>query len=180
MYPPVNATWVVLGGWLLIALGIDSLSLALRPDDLHWMQILTAHWVHVDLQHAVANALGWLIAVVIFRDGLMKLALLVVTAGCGVGIGWLLVGEAAGYAGLSGVLYAIAAFVSLGWLNCRTTRYLGALALAGMLVSASGVMQAGDRWNFEVAAVAHLLGALVGIVMGLTRQAALDYGLVKV
>lgn len=176
----MNATWMVLGGWLLIALGVDSLSLALRPDDLHWTQIFTAHWVHVDPQHAIGNAAGWLIAVVVFRGVLIKLVLLVVAASTSVAIGWLLIGEAAGYAGLSGVLYAIAAFVSVRWLICRATRHLGVVALAGLLVSESGVIQAGVHWDFEVATMAHLLGALAGIVMGVARQSMLDRGLVKV
>ena len=144
----VKAGCILLIGWLLIALGVDGVDHALWPAEFNAAQILTAHWVHLDLMHACVNGLGWLLAVAVLRRQPLRLLWLVLIASVTVSAGWLLSEETAGYAGLSGVLYMLASYVVVDWLASSGRRWLGVGAL---VMLAAGLAGAGGSGGYAVA-----------------------------
>lgn len=159
----MKAGSTLLAGWLLIALGLGRIDHALQPDNFTGLQVLSAHWVHLDLAHAYSNGLGWLLAVAALRRQLLTLVCLVLFACVAVSVGWLLADETAAYAGLSGVLYALAGFIAVVWLKAPGRRLAGISALSILGAALTGV---GETSAFTVAAQAHYVGAATGVMAG--------------
>ncbi len=176
--------------WAAVAavLGMAALALALTGaprEALDWQpqlaatqpwRLWTAGLVHLSPGHLLANlagcavvgAFGW--AAHIDRPGV--LAWLVAWPLGHAGL--LVVPELQHYAGLSGVLHAgvVVAALSLCWHGTGRRRWIGVAVLAGVALKLglerpwSSPVQHAPGWDFPIAGVAHLSGALAGLLCG--------------
>ena len=172
------------GGWglaligaitLLLAseLGGDAARLALRYQRSaiaagQWWRLVTGHFVHLGLEHAVLNALGLALMWALFARDYSRRAWLVILAGtlAGVDLGlWLRDSTVEWYVGSSGVLHGVLAAGALAHLRRRELDgWIIAVFLVGkltyeQLVGALPLTQGG-----AVVVDAHLFGALGGLV----------------
>lgn len=149
-------------------------------------RLLTAHLVHMNTRHLLANLLGLVLIYVLLWDRLTRLEglALLLTSALGVSL-MLLIREPAllWYAGLSGVLHGL-------WAGCAGAAllrrcdgfYVGALLflVAKLLLEAYGPQQSGPM---PVVSAAHGYGALAGLGWLTLRHACwrfrLKYGSAK-
>ena len=167
----LSATLLLLGvpaDWTRAHLSFDRAPLAAGQ----WWRALTAHVVHLDLQHAVLNVTGLALVWALYRHlwsarqwlGIVAVAMLAIDAGL-----WWLQPQLQWYVGASGVLHAllVAGLVA----QLRTERWLalvvGLLLLAKLAwESTHGALPfAGEA--HAVVLPAHLYGAAAGLISAL-------------
>jgi rhomboid family GlyGly-CTERM serine protease len=139
-----------------------------------WWRLLAAHAVHLDLHHLLFNAAGLALLWMLFARSWRPVQWLAVV---GVSIGaidaglWWLSPGVQWYAGASGVLHGIWAAGAFGeWRRRGVWYWLPAVLLAGKLVT--------EQWRGEslvvgglpVVLVAHVYGALGGVLLPLLWQ----------
>jgi rhomboid family GlyGly-CTERM serine protease len=167
-------------GWLLVGLCVllllpsiagEAGRLALRYDRGalaagEWWRLLTGHWVHLGLRHAVLNALGLALMWALFaRDysprqwlGIVLGAVLAIDAGL-----WLWDSTLQWYVGSSGVLHGVMAAGTLAHLRRREPDgWLLAAFLAGKLAYEHLVGPLPFSGTTDVVVDAHLFGVMGG------------------
>lgn len=171
--------WSLLGVCLaLVALAAagEAVSTALQYDRAaiaggQWWRLLGAHLVHLDMQHALLNALGLVLMWALFaRDfTVQRWAIILLAAALTIGAGlWIFSPQIAWYVGASGVLHGVMAAGTLahlrrgdldGWilapfivLKLAYEQYAGALPFAG---------------TADTIVDAHLYGAIGGLCAAL-------------
>ena len=175
-YPRALAVCAV----ILLALSVagDSVTARLRYERAalasgEWWRVLTAHVVHLDLRHLALNlaglgALWWLYAGDARpRDWLIVALVSALAIGAGLyvlspGVGW--------YVGLSGVLHGLwAAAAVAAWHRWRVESVVTLVVLAAKLAVEQifGPLSAGVSSGLPVVTVAHLYGAVGGLVAAL-------------
>ncbi|WP_051237206.1 rhomboid family intramembrane serine protease [Ottowia thiooxydans] len=168
--------------WVAAAKGIASPQhLAWRPD--LW---LTAPWTlwtapleHFVLPHAIANTLALASLAVLgsLVSAQARDALALILAWPLSTLGLLLWPEVGGYYGLSGVVHAAAAVLTIRALASPTTLRIGQWMAIGLLfklaLERGWSMPIGfeSSWGFNVVFAAHLTGAVAGATMALIVQA---------
>ncbi len=154
---------------LLPCLAGEAGRLALRYDRAgleagQWWRLLTGHWVHLSLRHALLNALGLGLMWALFaRDysprqwlGILLGAVLAIDAGL-----WLLDSTLQWYVGSSGVLHGVMAAGTLAHLKRREADGWALLAfLAGKLAYEHLVGPLPFSGTAEVVTDAHLFGVI--------------------
>lgn len=174
--------WALLGACLLLALpelGGDPLRALLRYDraglaDGQWWRVLTAHFVHLDAEHALLNGLGLVLMWALFaRDysplrwaAIYLFASLVISAGL-----WWRNPEIEWYVGASGSLHGVMAAGTLAHLRRRD---LDSGILAVFVVGKLAYEQFAGSMPFAGAADtvvdAHLYGAVGGLALAFFLQ----------
>jgi rhomboid family GlyGly-CTERM serine protease len=168
-------------GWALLAVlaclallesGGDTVRFALSYDRLalaqgQWWRAVTAHFVHLDAEHAILNGLGVVLMWALFaRDypalrwtAIYLAASLAISAGL-----WMFNPEVTWYVGASGALHGVMAAGTLAHLRRRD---LDAWILAVFLVAKLSYEQYAGAMPFQDAAQtvvdAHLYGAIGGL-----------------
>lgn len=137
-------------------------------------RLFTAHFVHLNLNHFLLDAAGFLLVCWIFDDVLNSklLAIWALVSAPLSSLLFLFDGQLHGYVGISGILH--------GWLvialirGLRTNPWLHGIALtlvaAKLAYEQSPFYDAGylaDLIHGQVYATAHLCGALIGVLIGL-------------
>ena len=169
--------WWVLGGVSLLCLllqtqGLQRLAIwhSSAILDGQWWRLITGHFTHSNAAHLLMNLVSlWLISL-LFRPTAMLLIVLSLFASLLIGVG-LLATDIQHYVGLSGVLHALFAFFALGeWReNNAQGGWLLALLVAKLWLEQrdGNPMEMNALIAASVATQAHLLGALVGGLIGL-------------
>lgn len=180
----LQALWLLLGcGLLLIAeFGGEAARLALRyeRDAVAAGEIwrwFTAHFVHLNLEHALLNALGFVLMWALFRRDytLRAWLLIVLTAIAAIGAGlWFRDSTVQWYVGSSGVLHGLMAAGTLAHLRRREADgWVLAAFLVGKLIyeQVAGALPLTDE-SVPVVVNAHLYGAIGGLAaaLPLTRR----------
>lgn len=152
------------------ALSFDRSALA----DGEWWRVLSAHFVHLDAEHALLNGLGFVLMWALFaRDysparwaAIYCVACLAVSAGL-----WWFNPEVAWYVGASGALHGVMAAGTLAHLKRRD---LDGWILAAFLVGKLGYEQFAGSMPFAGASNtivdAHLYGAVGGLAAALVLK----------
>ncbi len=143
----------------------------------YW-RMLTAHLVHLDAHHLLLNLFGLLLICELLWDDLAIGYALTLLLASALGVSlllWIYQPQLRWYAGLSGVLHGMwAGCAGAALLRKKNLFYLGALLfLAAKLVYESGLQTgnvAGNISGMPVVPVAHLYGALSGLVWLALRQ----------
>lgn len=141
-------------------------------------RLLTGHFVHLTLVHAMLNCIALLLLARLFSTRLRDGEFWLVLAGAPVAISlvfWIALPELAWYRGLSGALHAIYFAGCLVWLTTSTGlwRWMPIAALAGgaIKVLLEQPWDASFPWREwlggAVVPQAHLIGAVVGVLAGL-------------
>jgi rhomboid family GlyGly-CTERM serine protease len=157
---------------LLPELGGDTGRVLLRYDRVglaagQWWRLLTAHLVHLDLEHAALNSLGlvlmWALFARDYRPRQWILITLTAIAAIDAGL-WLRNSTVAWYVGSSGALHGVMAAGTLAHLRRRD---LDGWILAAFIIVKLGYEQSTGALPFadsgaEVVVDAHLYGALGG------------------
>lgn len=159
-----------------LALGGDSVSAALQYDRGalaagQWWRVLAAHLVHLDLEHALLNALGLVLMWALFARDYSpgRWPIILLAAGLAVSAGlWWFDPEVAWYVGASGVLHGVMAAGTLAHLRRRDLDgWILAVFIVGKLAyeQYAGAMPfAGDN---STLVDAHLYGAIGGLLAAL-------------
>jgi rhomboid family GlyGly-CTERM serine protease len=140
-----------------------------------WWRLLTAHFIHLNLHHALMNAAGLAMLGYYFRHdlslrawlGLMLLSCLTISLGL-----WLWQPQLIAYVGFSGVLHALLyAGLILSWKDMPRVTSIVLVLLLGRLVwehSPAYDPNYLQGWiHAQVAPAAHFFGALTGTAWGL-------------
>jgi len=139
----------------------------------HW-RLLTAHLVHLDALHLLLNLFGLLlICELLWDDMAMNHALtLLLASALGVSLLlWINQPQLRWYAGMSGVLHGLwAGCAGAALLRKKNMFYLGALLLLAAKLAYQSDNQTGSMSSMPVVPVAHLYGALSGLVWLALRQ----------
>lgn len=154
----------------------DAARLALRYERTglaqgEWWRLLTAHFVHLDVKHAVMNALGlallWALFVREYSAGRWFAIVLASIVAIGAGL-WFLSPEIEWYVGASGVLHGVMAAGALAWIR-RGERLGWALGLLLVVKLAFEALRGPLPFSADlpVVTVAHLYGALGGFAAAL-------------
>lgn len=141
-------------------------------------RLLTGHFAHLSLLHAMVNSVALLLLAQLFSDRLKAWEQWAVLAGAPLVISlmfWIAMPELAWYRGLSGVLHALYFAGCVVWLHTsdRPGRWLPIAALAGgaIKVILEQPWDAGFPWaewlGAAVVPQAHLIGAFTGAAAGL-------------
>lgn len=137
-------------------------------------RLLTAHWVHLNLRHALVNALGLVLMWVLFaRDYAPRQWLLIVLAALlAIDAGlWLLDSTVQWYVGSSGALHGVMAAGTLAHLKRREAEGGILLAfLAGKLLYEQRVGPLPLSGSAPVVVAAHLYGVLGGLAAALPMR----------
>jgi rhomboid family GlyGly-CTERM serine protease len=166
---------------VLVEAGGDAVRYALRYDraalaDGEGWRFLTAHVVHLDLEHAILNALGLALMWALFARDFTPdrwasiLGLSTLTIGAGL---WFLSPQVGWYVGASGVLHGAMAAGTVAHLRRRD---LDGFVLLAFLVAKIGYEQWADALPFAdgsaapVVVDAHLYGALGGLAAALVLR----------
>jgi rhomboid family GlyGly-CTERM serine protease len=140
-----------------------------------WWRLLTAHVVHLDLEHAALNSLGlvlmWALFARDYRPGQWVLILLTAIAAIDAGL-WLRDSTVAWYVGSSGALHGVMAAGTLAHLRRRD---LDGWLLAAFIVVKLGFEQRAGALPFSdsgagVVVDAHLYGSLGGLAAALALK----------
>lgn len=154
-------------------LGGDAARLALRYERIavaggEWWRLLSAHFVHLDAEHALLNGLGLVLMWALFaRDySPMRWLLIVLASALAIGIGlWFFSPEVEWYVGASGVLHGV---MTAGTLAHLRRRDLDSLILAAFIVGKLSYEQFAGAMPFTegISTVidAHLYGAIGGLL----------------
>jgi rhomboid family GlyGly-CTERM serine protease len=145
----------------------------------HWelWRSLSAHFVHTNHWHLLLNLGGLLLTWLLFFEYFKWHRILFVVLVCTIGLSVLLLvtgnlENIAWYAGLSGTLHGIFAFALLLDISTKrkSTYILIALGLSKLLYEQLGgsTLQTASLIGANVAINAHLWGAVLGVVAGLT------------
>lgn len=179
LLPQQRAVWLwwVLGGLSLLCLllqtqGLHRLAIwhSSAILDGQWWRLITGHFTHSNAAHLLMNIASlWLISL-LFRPTALLLMALSLSISLLIGVG-LLVTDIRHYVGLSGVLHALFAFFALAeWrANKAQGGWLLALLVAKLWLEQhdGNPMEMNALIAASVATQAHLLGALVGGLVGL-------------
>lgn len=169
---------VTLGGWQFVRTAYDVGG---------WWQLFSAQWVHLGWDHALANMVGFVVLLVVFRervDGRWQ-GLALGGGYLGVAVVLALDTHCAWYAGASGALHGLLAgnLLSL-WLNARrlgaqskAVTWLATAGLLGLLVKLTVQHWQGDAtmptWlGFATYYPAHEAGAAGGLLVVALAAAA--------
>ena len=155
---------------------IDALALvATKVSSGEWWRIITSQFVHVGINHALLNIVGYLIISAAFREDITPreeaIALAFSVLGVGMGI-YLLSDDIQWYVGLSGAIYGLLTHnLIIGWRRSATLSLLFAVFLAGkfiheQFISGPDTVTA-SFIGAQVAIDSHLYGAVTGLVTGL-------------
>lgn len=141
-------------------------------------RLLTGHFAHLSLVHAILNGVALLLIGRLFADRLRALEIVTVLAGAAVliSIGFLAaMPELHWYRGLSGALHSVFFAGCIAWI--ATTRGRGRWLPIGALAVGALKVLLEQPWDSSfpirawlggaVVPQAHLIGALVGMVAGL-------------
>jgi rhomboid family GlyGly-CTERM serine protease len=136
-----------------------------------WWRLLSAHVVHLDLEHAVLNALGLVLMWALFaRDfSPLRWAAIFVTSSLTISIGlWFFNPEVEWYVGASGALHGV---MTAGTLAHLRRRDLDSGILAAFIVVKLAYEQFAGAMPFAEGATtikdAHLYGAIGGLAIAL-------------
>lgn len=143
-----------------------------------WWRLVTAHFTHLSLEHAILNALGLaLLWMLLARDYSPRAWLLIVTSSiAAIDLGlWLGDSTVLWYVGSSGALHGVLAAGTLAHLRRREPDgWLLALLLVGKLAYEQWVGPLPFMRGATVVVDAHLYGALGGLIaaiaLGLTAE----------
>ena len=165
---------------LLPELGGDTARALLRYDRPglaagQWWRLLTAHVVHLDLEHAALNSLGlvlmWALFARDYRPGQWALILLSAITAIDAGL-WLRDSTVVWYVGCSGVLHGVMAAGTVAHLRRRDLD--GWLLAAFIIVKVAYEQQTGALPFADsgagVIVDAHLFGALGGLAVALVLE----------
>jgi len=158
----------------LVELGSDAARALLSYDRValargEWWRVLTAHFVHLDVQHTILNALGLILMWALFaRDysPLRWLAIYLFAALCISAGLWMWNPEVQWYVGASGALHGVMAAGTLAHLRRRD---LDGWILATFIIAKLGYEQFAGAMPFAGGANtivdAHLYGAVGGLAL---------------
>jgi rhomboid family GlyGly-CTERM serine protease len=174
-------------GLSLVILAVLAAQLFLPLDELEYRRalaasepwrLLTGHFVHITLMHAILNAVALALLGRLFADrfkpvelfGILAVAPLVVSI-----LFWLLLPELQWYRGLSGVLHSVYFAGCVVWIAATTgrARWLPIAALIGGTVKVlveqpwDASFPVHELLRVAVVPQAHLIGAIVGTAAGL-------------
>ncbi len=139
-------------------------------------RLLTGHVVHVGWLHWAMNMAALALVVQVFAQagdrpwrGLLLMALLALLISLGL---WFWHPALLRYAGASGVLHGLVAFGAMRWLAQPVDRRWGGVVLLGLLLKLgqeawTGAAASAHWIGAPVVMLAHQLGAVVGVLMGL-------------
>jgi rhomboid family GlyGly-CTERM serine protease len=134
-----------------------------------WWRLVTGHWVHLNLRHAVLNALGLILMWGLFARDYSPRRWLLIVLGSILAIDaglWLWDSTLQWYVGSSGVLHAVMAAGTLAHLRQRQPDgYLLAAFLAGKLLWEHLVGPLPFSGTADVVVDAHLFGVLGGLAV---------------
>ncbi len=171
--------------WLLLPeLGGDRARELLRYDRAglaagQWWRLLTAHVIHLDLEHAALNTLGlvlmWALFARDYKPGQWVVILIAAIAAIDAGL-WLRDSTIAWYVGSSGALHGV---MTAGTLAHLRRRDLDGWVLAAFIVVKLAFEQHAGALPFSdsgagVVVDAHLYGAIGGIVSAAALKPRLD------
>jgi len=137
-----------------------------------WWRLLTAHFVHLDLEHAALNSLGLILMWALFARDYRPRQWLIILVGAAAAIDaglWLLDSTLEWYVGSSGVLHGI---MAAGTLAHVRERHLDGWILAIFMVAKLAYEQSAGALPFVenhagVVVDAHLYGVLGGLLAAL-------------
>jgi rhomboid family GlyGly-CTERM serine protease len=169
---------------LLPELGGDAARELLRYDRAalavgQWWRLLTAHVIHLDLEHAALNTLGlvlmWALFARDYKPGQWAVILFAAIAAIDAGL-WLRDSTVAWYVGSSGALHGVMAAGTVAHLRRGD---LDGWVLAAFIVGKLGFEQHAGALPFSesgtgVVVDAHLYGALGGVVSAAALKPRLD------
>jgi rhomboid family GlyGly-CTERM serine protease len=137
-----------------------------------WWRLLSAHFVHLDLEHALLNGLGLVLMWALFARDYPPLRWLAIYVGSALAVSaglWLFDPELDWYVGASGALHGVMAAGTLAHLRRRD---LDGWVLALFVVGKLAYEQLAGALPFagspDTIVNAHLYGAVGGVVLGLT------------
>jgi rhomboid family GlyGly-CTERM serine protease len=143
-----------------------------------WWRLLTAHFVHLDLEHAVLNGLGVVLMWALFaRDySPWRWAAIYFGSAMAVSAGlWFANPDLQWYVGASGALHGV---MTAGTIAHLRRRDLDGWILAAFIVAKLGLEQYSGALPFAGSADtivdAHLYGAIGGVVLGLLLKSRLE------
>ena len=130
-------------------------------------RLATAHLTHLDIKHALLNAVGFGLVLAILRDT-MKLPSIIascVILASAISLASVLLFIQEDYAGFSGVLHGLAAMTVYAlrkrspWLAAMVAVFL----VAGIVTALAGYSR---PWTADVAVHTHVVGIAVGTALG--------------
>jgi len=152
------------------ALGYERVALAQGE----WWRAVTAHFVHLDAEHALLNALGITLMWALFARDFSPLRWLAIYLAAGLGISaglWLLDPQVQWYVGASGALHGV---MTAGTLAHLRRRDLDGWILAVFIVAKLAYEQWAGSMPFQESGTtvvdAHLYGAIGGLASGLSLR----------
>lgn len=138
-----------------------------------WWRLLTAHFVHLDLEHAALNAMGLVLMWALFARDYPPLRWLAIYLGTALTVSaglWWFSPEVAWYVGASGALHGV---MTAGTLAHLRRGDLDGWILAIFIVVKLGYEQLAGALPFagspDTVVDAHLYGAIGGVVLALLR-----------
>lgn len=138
-----------------------------------WWRLLTAHFVHLDLEHAALNAMGLVLMWALFARDYPPLRWLAIYLGTALTVSaglWWFSPEVAWYVGASGALHGV---MTAGTLAHLRRGDLDGWILAIFIVLKLGYEQLAGALPFagspDTVVDAHLYGAIGGVVLALLR-----------
>ena len=139
-----------------------------------WWRLLTAHFVHLDLEHAVLNALGLLLMWALFARDYPPLRWLVIYLGAALAVSaglWMFNPQIAWYVGASGALHGV---MTAGTLAHLRRGDLDGWILAAFIVAKLAYEQISGALPLagspDTVVDAHLYGAIGGAVLALLSR----------
>jgi rhomboid family GlyGly-CTERM serine protease len=171
--------WALLAAFLVLTLpelGGDALRNAWSYDRIalahgQWWRVLTAHFVHLDAQHALLNGLGLILMWALFARDYSPLRWITIYLAAALSISaglWWFNPEIEWYVGSSGALHGV---MTAGTLAHLRRRDLDGWILAVFIVAKLAYEQFAGPMPFSGAAhtvvAAHLYGAVGGLGLGL-------------
>jgi rhomboid family GlyGly-CTERM serine protease len=136
-----------------------------------WWRLLSAHFVHLDLEHAALNSLGALLMWALFARDYSPLRWLAIYLGAALAVSiglWFLNPEIAWYVGASGALHGV---MTAGTLAHLRRGDLDGWILAVFIILKLGYEQFSGALPFagspDTVVDAHLYGAVGGVVLAL-------------